>query len=127
MELINVIAAGVAGWIFGAIWYGIMGKRWMAAADLTEDTMIKMNIPAFVGSLICAILVAGMMRHIFNSMGVVTVADGLKDGLGLGLFIATPWLTTNYLFAQRPLALIIIDGIYATIGCTVIGGVLVLF
>ena len=127
MELVNVVVAGAAGWIFGAIWYGIMGKPWMAAAGLTEETINHKNIAAFVGSFLCAILVAGMMRHIFATSNVATVSEGIISGLGLGLFIATPWLTTNYLFAQRPRALIVIDGIYATIGSAVIGAVLMMF
>ena len=126
MGLIGVIVAAAAGWIFGAVWYGVMGKRWMAAAGLTEDTINRKNYTAFIGSFVCAILVAGMMRHIFASSGVDTVFAGILSGMGLGLFIATPWLATNYMFAQRPLALTVIDGIYATGGCTTIGLVLTL-
>ncbi len=126
MGLLSVIAAAAAAWIFGAIWYGIMGKQWMVAAGLTEDTINRKNIVAFVGSFLCAILVAGMMRHIFATSAVETVGEGLISGLGLGLFIATPWIATNYLFAQRPAQLILIDGIYATVGCAVIGAVLML-
>ena len=127
MEFLNVIVAAAGGWIFGAIWYGVTGKQWMAAAGLTEETMNKANITAFVGSFVAAILVAGMMRHVFQFARVETVLEGAKNGLGLGLFIATPWLTTNYLFAQRPRALIVIDGVYATIGGTVIGAILMMF
>jgi len=127
MEFINVVVAAAAGWMFGAVWYGIMGKKWMAAVGLTEDTIDRKNIVAFVGSFLCACLVAGMMRHIFATSNVVTLGDGILNGFGLGLFIAAPWLTTNYLFAQRPKSLIVIDGIYATGGCTVIGAVLMLF
>jgi len=127
MGLLSVLIAGAAGWIFGAIWYSVMSKQWMEAAGLTEETINHKNIPAFVGSFLCAVIVAGMMRHVFASSAVDTVGEGLVSGLGLGLFIATPWLTTNYLFAQRPMKLILIDGIYATVGCTVIGTVLMLF
>ena len=127
MEFLNVIVAAAGGWIFGAIWYGVMGKQWMAAAGLTEETMNKANITAFVGSFVAAILVAGMMRHVFQFARVETVLEGSKIGLWLGLFIATPWLSTNYLFAHRQRALIVIDGVYATIGSTVIGAILMMF
>lgn len=126
MGLISVIVAAAAGWIFGAIWYGVMGKQWMVAAGLSEETINRKNYAAFIGSFICAIVVAGMMRHIFASSGVDTVFAGILSGMGLGLFIATPWLATNYMFAQRPMALTIIDGIYATGGCTIMGLVLTL-
>jgi hypothetical protein len=99
----------------------------MAAAGLTEETINRANVRAFVGSFICAVLVAGMMRHVLATSGVFEIGKSTLTGLGLGLFIATPWLTTNYLFAQRPKDLIWIDGIYATGGCTVMGLILALF
>lgn len=127
MGILSVIVAGAAGWIFGAIWYGVMGKQWMEAVDLTEETINRKDPVPYIGSFICAILVAGMMRHVFASSGVDTFGKGLMSGLGMGLFIATPWVATNYLFAGRPLKLIFIDGVYATAGCAVIGAVLALF
>ncbi|MEM9433789.1 MAG: DUF1761 domain-containing protein [Pseudomonadota bacterium] len=127
MELINVIVAGAAAWMVGAVWYGVMGKAWMEDVGLTEETVDRKNPVPYIGSFLCAVIVAGMMRHIFESSGVHSTGYGMISGLGLGLFIAAPWLATNYLFAQRPRRLIFIDGMYATLGCTVIGLVLVLF
>ena len=120
-ELVSVIAATAAAWIFGAVWYGIVAKPWMAAVGLTEDTINRKNYVAFAGSFVAAILVAGMTRHILNSQSVHTGFGGLLSGIGLGLFIATPWIATNYLFAQRKSILIAIDGMYATVGCALIG------
>ena len=31
MEYLYVIIAGFAGYVFGAVWYGVLGKPWMAA------------------------------------------------------------------------------------------------
>ena len=36
MGLVSVLAAAAAAWIFGAVWYGVMAKPWMAAAGLTR-------------------------------------------------------------------------------------------
>ena len=127
MGTVSVIAAAAAAWIFGAIWYGVVGKQWMAAAGLTEETVNRKNYVAFVGSVLCAVLVAGMSRHIFQTANIDTTGAGIVTGLGLGLFIATPWIATNYLFAERPKSLILIDGIYATVGCTLMGLVLTPF
>ena len=126
MEIVSVLAAAAAGWIFGAVWYSAMSVPWMAAAGLTDETINRKNVPAFIGSFACAVLVAGMMRHIFATSSVDGLWEGAVNGFGLGLFIATPWIATNYLFAQRPINLIFIDGIYATVGCTLMGIVLVM-
>ncbi|MEM1365653.1 MAG: DUF1761 family protein, partial [Pseudomonadota bacterium] len=36
MNYIAILIAGLAGWLFGAIWYGTLSKPWMRAAGLTD-------------------------------------------------------------------------------------------
>ncbi len=36
MEVINVLAAAVAAFAFGAVWYIVMSKPWMAASGVTQ-------------------------------------------------------------------------------------------
>ena len=85
------------------------------------------NPVPYAVALLGAILVAGMMRHIFAQAGIDTAGKGLVTGLGLGLFVATPWIFTNVGFSGKPWALGAIDGGYATIGCAIMGLVLGLF
>ncbi|MGH1464076.1 MAG: DUF1761 domain-containing protein [Cognatishimia sp.] len=131
MELVSVIAAAIAAYVFGAIWYMALAKPWMAAAgvEVGEDgrPANAANKVPYIVSIICLIIVAGMMRHVFSLAGIDVASKGLVAGLGIGLFLVTPWIATNYTFSGRPRALILIDGGYATIGCTVIGLVLTLF
>ena len=68
-----------------------------------------------------------MMRHIFQMAGVDTLGKGVTIGLGLGLFIAAPWIVNNVMFSNKPKQLILIDGGYAAGGSTVAGVVLSLF
>ncbi len=126
MGILAVLAAAVASYAFGAIWYMLLSKPWMAAAGLTEDTINQKNPVPYIVAFVMCVLVAGMMRHIFGMSGVETVWEGIVSGFGLGLFIATPWLATCYGFSQRPLKLTLIDGTYATMGCTIMGAVLML-
>ncbi len=123
MELISVIVAGVASYAFGAIWYMALAKPWMAAAgiEVGEDgrPANSSDPKPYIIALVCAIVVAGMMRHIFGLAGI--------DGLGMGAFIAAPWIVTNCGFGGRPMKLALIDGGYAAGGCTVMGIVLGLF
>lgn len=131
MEFINIIAAAIAAYAFGAVWYMTLAKPWMAAAgvEVGEDGQPANSTDKmpYIVSIICLVIVAGMMRHVFSLADINTVGKGLVSGLGIGLFLATPWIATNYTFAGKPRTLIIIDGGYATIGCTVIGIVLTLF
>lgn len=131
MGFLSVIVAALAAYGFGAVWYMRLAEPWMTAAGVArgEDgrpVNSKDPIP-YITSLVCLIIVAGMTRHVFALSGIDGFGKGLVAGLGLGLFIATPWIATNYTFAGRPRQLIVIDGGYATIGCTVIGAILGLF
>ncbi|QJF49697.1 DUF1761 domain-containing protein [Roseobacter ponti] len=131
MGIFSVVIAGIAGFIFGALWYTVFAERWMKASGVPLDGQ---GVPAnrkdpvpYVTSLLGAILVAGMMRHIFELSAIDTAGKGLISGFGIGFFLVSPWIATFYSFSAKPRALILIDGGYATFGCTVIGLVLTLF
>ena len=131
MEFLSVIVAAVASYAFGAVWYMILSKPWMEASGVAvgEDgrPANASNPVPYIVAFIATLLVAGMMRHVFNLSGIDTVDKGLMSGVGIGLFLATPWLMTCYGFAGRPVRLLFIDGGYVTIGCTIMGVVLTLF
>ena len=127
MEYLNVIAAGVATWIFGAVWYMSISKAWMDASDLTEETIDNKNPLPYIVSLVGAIVVAGMMRHVLAGAGVDSVGKGLLTGLGLGAFIVSPWIINNVLYGQRDRRLIWMDCGYPVIGMAIMGVVLNLF
>jgi hypothetical protein len=127
MGFLSVIAAAVAAWIFGAIWYGVIARQWMAASGLTEETINRSNPAPYIVSFICTVLVAGMTRHVLVTSGVDTFGKGLLTGLGLGLFVAAPWIATNVMFAQRDRGLIWMDGVYPTVGMALMGAILTMF
>ncbi len=130
MGLMSVLAAAFASYAFGAAWYMTLSRPWAAASGVTVDSdgkpVMKTPLP-FIIAFVAAVLAAGMMRHIFATSGVESFWEGLVSGFGLGLFIAAPWLLTCYAFADRPERLMLIDGGYATIGSTIMGGMLTLF
>ena len=131
MGFLSVIVAGIAAFVFGAIWYSVLAKQWVEASGVeTDDTgqpANRSNPVPYIAGLIAAILVAGMMRHMFQLSGIDTVGKGLLSGLGIGLFLASPWIVTCYGFAGRPRKLTMIDCGYAMGGCAVAGIVLNLF
>lgn len=133
MAFLSVVLAAAAAWAFGSVWYMVLAKPWMAAAGLSPDMIrdengkMRSGPAPFILSFVCAVLVAGMMRHIFSLSGITSPGEGLVAGLGIGLFLVSPWIATNYLFSMRPRVLTLIDGGYATGGCIMIGLVLTLF
>lgn len=131
MEILNVVLAGLASFIFGAIWYSAFATPWKAASGVALDAegnpANQKDPKPYVIAIVASIVVAGMMRHVFELGGIDTLGKGVMAGFGIGAFLAAPWLFTNYGFAGRPMKLMLIDGGYATFGCTVIGLVLTLF
>ncbi|HQY42917.1 MAG TPA: DUF1761 domain-containing protein [Paracoccaceae bacterium] len=131
MELLNVIVAGIAGFAVGAVWYMSLAKPWMQATGIKMGPDGKpaggsSPMPMIIG-FVAMLVVAGMMRHIFQMAAIDTTGKGLIGGLGIGAFFITPWIAMNNAFGMRPLMLTVIDSGYAILGSAVIGLVLTLF
>ncbi len=130
MEILSVLAAAVAAFMFGGAWYGALGKPWMKATGITPEQVEggAMKSPGpFIISFIMLLIVAGMMRHGFSMAGIESLGKGALAGFGIGAFMASPWIVTNHAYGMKPRALTLIDGGYATLGSTVIGAVLAAF
>ena len=131
MEYLNVIAAAVGAFAFSAVWYTAMSKQWIAATGISVDDRGKPmgngSAMPFVIGIIAMILVAGMMRHVFQISGIVSLGGGLLAGFGIGAFFVTPWLAMNYAFAMRKSSLTVIDGVNVIVGCSIMGLILSLF
>jgi hypothetical protein len=131
MEVLNVIAAAVAAFAFGAVWYMSMSKPWMAAAEIRlgpdgRPANASDKMPFIIG-LVGMLIAAGMMRHIFGMAGIDTIGKGVTAGLGIGAFSVMPWVAMNYAFGQRKPMLTLIDGVNVVVGCGIIGAVLMAF
>ncbi len=131
MEFLNVIVAALGSFAFGAVWYMALAKPWMAASGVAvgpDGNPANSSDPKpYIMSAVSALLVAGMMRHVFATAPVDSIFDGALNGFGIGLFFISPWIMMNNGFAGRPFKLTLIDGGYATIGCTIIGAILMAF
>lgn len=130
MELLSVLAAALASYVFGAIWYMVLSKPWIAASGIAVDDAgkpVNSGAMPYIVALIGAVSSAGMMRHMFSLSGIDTPDKGIVAGFGIGLFIVVPWIAANYAFGGRPRNLLYVDGGFAVGGCTVIGLVLGFF
>ncbi|MFK7836985.1 MAG: DUF1761 domain-containing protein [Sulfitobacter sp.] len=130
MGLFSVIAAAIAGFAFGAVWYMSLQRPWVETSGIEVNEKgqpTDASAMPFVLAGVAMLLVAGMMRHSFALSGIDTPMKGLTSGLGIGLFFISPWTMINNGYGRRPFKLTIIDGGYATFGCAVMGLVLTLF
>jgi Protein of unknown function (DUF1761) len=125
MGIWSVALAAIAAFAAASAWYMALAKRWVAATGKSEAELRAAGAAqpmaiAFLGYL----LTAATLRHILHSSGVTGFLACLVSGLGVGLFIAAPFILTNYAFARQPRALWWIDVGHAVLACTAIGAVL---
>jgi len=131
MEFLSVIAAAVAAFVLGAVYYGALSKPWVEASGVEcgEDGKPKnaQNISIYAVGFVLQLIVIGMMRHVFTLSGIDSLGAGLVGGAGVGLFFISPWIALNNMYGMRPVKLTLIDGGYATLACATAGLVLTLF
>jgi MFS family permease len=110
--IIAILSAGLAGWVFGAIWYTSLGKPWQRAHGLNPEECKdqKMPLTPLLVALLGAIVMAAVLHQVLTSLGVMGVAQGAIAGLTLGagfLFIAT---MVNNQFQQKNWVATLNDG-----------------
>ena len=116
ISYVSVLAAAVSSWIFGAVFYGALGKQWMAAlgwsaADMTgpdgkRALPVVPMIVSFVGELVMAAIFAGLLAHLY---GTASIRGALISGAVIWLGFVAPALATNYAYQKAKPALTLID------------------
>lgn len=109
-----IILAAVASFVFGGVWYNVLSRQWLAAANLTKERVAARGasplpfVIAFVALLVMAWALAGVMGHL--GAGQVTLRNGVVSAaLVWAGFIAAP-LVVNHTFQGASRALTLIDG-----------------
>ena len=102
-----VLGAAVAAFAFGAAFYGLLGKHWMAAAGLSEAKPKASNfVISFVCELVMAYLLAGLIGHI----GDVTVRIALISAAFIWVGFVATTLIVNHRYGGAKWSLTLIDG-----------------
>ena len=130
INYIAVLVAAAAGFAFGAVWYTALGKRWMAAAKVSEADLkmegFASKVPFLVAAvcqLVLAYLLAGLMSH----LGRVDLAGGLTTAFWLWLGFVATTMAVNHRFQGKGWDLTAIDGGHWLIGMLIQGAVIGLF
>jgi hypothetical protein len=110
--IIAILAAGVAGWIFGAIGYGVLSKPYQRALGLNPDDCKdkKMPMAPMLVSFLVAIVMSAVLYQLLSNLGVMGVMPAATAGFTIGVgFLLTSTLVNN-MFQQKSFALTVIDG-----------------
>jgi hypothetical protein len=112
--IIAILAAALAGWVFGAIWYGVLCKAWQRARGLDPESCKgqKMPVAPMVISFLAAVVMSAVLYQLLANLGVLGVGPAALMGLTIGVgFLLTSTLVNN-MFQQKPFTLTVIDGLH---------------
>ncbi len=119
--IIAIGAAGLAAWIFGAIWYTTLGKAWQRAQGHNPDDCKgqKMPLAPMVVSFLAALVMSAVLYQILSNLGVMGVGSSAIAGATIGVgFLLTSTLVNN-MFQQKSLVLTAIDGGHWVLAVTI--------
>lgn len=120
-----VVAATLAAFAVGSIWYSPMLflKPWQRETGITTDKTENGNMPLMFGGTLVLMFVTSLVFSMF--LGPAPgVSMAMGAGFATGLFLVDTALGVHYLYEQRSLKLWLINGGFNVAVLTTIGLVL---
>jgi len=122
---IAVLVATVATFVLGGIWYApkVFGYAWARENGFEFDKMKERNMPlvfftAFLAQWLTASLFAAVIGPNAEPGYAVTV------GLLVGSFFVTTSIAINYIFENRSVKLLLINGGYHIVAFAIMGAII---
>jgi Protein of unknown function (DUF1761) len=119
----GIVAGAITLFIWGAIWYTLLGGAWMAALGKTMDQLGRYGYAPYAVSLLAGVLVSYCFDNMLWHYERGTAAKGAQVGFLVGVCIFLAMIVEMYSFQNQPVALMLIDGGYGVIGFTLTGTV----
>lgn len=110
INYLAVLVAAVAGFAFGAVWYGLLGKQWMAAINMTTHPKPQPTI--YVIAFICQLVMAWMLAGVIGHLGDVEVMRSLIAAAFVWFGFVLTTMTVNHRFQSATWSLTVIDGLH---------------
>lgn len=121
---IAVVAATVAGFILGFLWYALLfGSTWQSLTGITDEMAAAGNMPVAFGISILATFIAAWGLAVLIGKSP-SAANGMLTGIFAGLFFVAAMLAQNYVYGLKPIALWFVDAGYIVVLFAVMGAVI---
>lgn len=124
---VPVLAAGVAAFVFGAVWYMALGKTWQRALGRDPEACKgqKMPVAPLVISFLTSLLMAAALSQMLIGFGIYAAPlAGARVGFLVGLCFLVPANLVNNLYQQKKPMVTVIDGLHWLIAVTLEGAIL---
>ncbi len=115
-----VIAAAIAYFVLGAIWYSkaLFGTKWatLVGMDMNDPNKNRGMTKMFTTTLLLIIVTCIGLAILVNRLDLVFLLSGLKLGLLTGICFATTAVSISFIYESRPTGLYFIDCGYHLVG-----------
>ncbi len=118
-----VLAASVAGFATGAVWYGVFAKPWMAAIGKNPDDLTQ-SAGLYMGAFALQVVMAIGLAVVIVAADITTWSGGAVMGAVLGLALVTANKALNAGFQGVTMKLVLIDGLHAATAFLFMGAIL---
>lgn len=127
----SILLAALAAWLFGAAYYTVLSRPWLAAQGKTMEqcqaemagksklTIYGPFVLAFVASAFMAWALYGVLLH----LGRFTVRGGMISAALIWFGFVLTTLTVNNAFSGRKAMLTVIDSLHWLGGLLIIGAI----
>jgi hypothetical protein len=120
LNIITTLIAGIAFWMLGYIWYGVIfSESWEALQNFTPEQYqyAEANMGPLMGmGFLIALISSGFLGFVLRKIGT----DGLFDSLKMALVLCFGFVVLTLLYAPvyalAPMALFYIDASYQVVG-----------
>ena len=107
LDPVAVLAAAVAGFAFGAIWYGALSKPWMLAVGLSEPP--KPDPKLYALTFVCQVVLSAVIYIILSGQGDLSTGQQILSIALLWVgFVVAP-MVVNHRFQSQSWLLTFID------------------
>lgn len=121
-----IAVAGIANFLFEAIWYTIFMKQWLDGTGRTMAWLVGTGMSPAVQygtALISAAVMAAAISCVIQLTGPQTALRGIRVAVLLWLgFVLTTW-STEYIFEVRPLSLLGVNAGFWLLGMILMGAI----
>jgi glycerol uptake facilitator-like aquaporin len=134
LHALPIVLAAVVAWFFGAAYYSLLCRKWLAAQGKTmeqskaenADKSTAAKVAPFILSFVAEIGMAAVLSGILFHIGIYTVRAGAFSGFMCWLGFVLTTVVVNNAYTFRKVALTAIDtghwlGVLLIIGA-VLGG-----
>ena len=123
---LGVLAAAVAGFLIGGLWYGpLLGKAWQRESGLSDERIKDANMPLIFGTtFLLNLFAAFILAHVLRTYGEPSLGLSLMIAGGIALGFVITAIGVNYLFARASLKLFLIDSGYWLLNYLAMGAIL---